>query len=338
MRILTIAVCAAMATPFGAALAQPAERPPIEAIDLYGLRTIPEDRLRALLPFKEGDAVPDGPPPTEAIAAELGVARVAMTMVCCGEAGGALIYVGVAEGEDGASPYFEAPSGDVRLADDVAAAYRAFSQAMEAAVRAGDGGEDVSQGHSLVNNPAARAIQEQFLVFAERDRDQLVEVLMGSADANHRAAAATVLGYVGDKPAIVDELVQAAAFDPDEGVRNNATRALGVMAMYASQTPDTGIVIDAAPFLYLLDSTVWSDRNKGLFLLGTLTQTRDPAVLAELRARSLPALTEMCRWKNWGHAQSACMVLQRVLGLPDDAAPSSREATLAAAETAAASP
>lgn len=43
----------------------------------------------------------------------------------------------------------------------------------------------------------------------------------------------------------------------------------------------------------------------------------------------MPVLGSMCEWKHWGHAQPACLILQRILGLPDDEAERSRDSTLA---------
>ena len=58
--------------------------------------------------------------------------------------------------------------------------------------------------------------------------------------------------------------LRRAARDPDDEVRNNATRALGVLvrsnrALAASIPPDT--------FIEMLNSGTWSDRNKAGMLL-----------------------------------------------------------------------
>lgn len=323
---LFASAAAALLSPCAAG-AQPSY-PPIETIDVYGLRTIPEDRLRSALPFKVGDAT-EGLPEDAVIQRALGVANVDINLVCCGPGGGTQIYVGVQESEVPPQDYLERPTGDIRLPDDVVASYEVWNQALFEAVRAGQAGEDHSEGHSLSVHPGMRAEQERFIAFAARDRDLLVEVLNGSSSAQHRAIAAHVLGYVADKPAVVDELSRAM-FDPNESVRNSATRALGVMAHYASTTPDTGIEIDPEPYVAMLDSIVWSDRNKATMLLGFTSASRDPALMATLRARSMPALVEMCRWGT-AHGEPSCLMLQRVLGLPDDASVEARLAIVAAA-------
>jgi hypothetical protein len=317
MRRATLAIPLVLSlVPLAPAFGQ-ASSPPIESVDVYGLRTVPEERLREALPFKPGDPAPETPPPTEDLAAALGVARVEVSRVCCGEGGGTLIYVGVEESEGRSPAHLDPPTGGVAPPAEVIAAYDEFTQALIAAVRAGNAQEDRSQGHALSVDPAMRAAQEKFIVFADRHRDLLIEVLRDAANPQHRGVAAQVLGYVSDKPAIVPELTRAV-FDSHELVRNNATRALAVMAVYASETPDTGIVIDPAPFVPMLDSLVWSDRNKGLALLSSLTASRDPVLMADLRERSMPSLIEMCGWSLWGHASSSCLILQRVHGLPDN--------------------
>lgn len=60
----------------------------------------------------------------------------------------------------------------------------------------------------------------------------------------------------------------------------------------------------------------------------TLTQKRQPDLLGQLQDQAMPSLIEMCRWKSWGHASMACLILQRVVGLPDLDEPGARELTI----------
>lgn len=323
------AALAVAALSAGGAAAQPVEQPPIAAINFYGLRTLDEARVREALPFRIGDVLCEQPE-TDAIAAEIGAAHVEFAGICCADDGGLLVFIGVAEDEIPAPTYRPEPTGEIRLPDGVVASYDAWTQALIEAVRTGQAGEDHSEGHALSVHPGMRAEQERFIAFAARDRDLLVEVLEQSSDFKHRGVAAHMLGYVADKSAVVDALSRAM-LDSHELVRNNATRALGVMADYASRTPDAGIVIDPEPYVAMLDSIVWSDRNKATMLLGFLSASRDPALMAELRERSMPALIEMCTWEGSSHGQPSCLMLQRVLSLPDDASPEAAAPTVAAA-------
>ena len=168
----------------------------------------------------------------------------------------------------------------------------------------------------MFNDPAARAVQERFVTFAARDPKLLRDVLRHSSDAEHRALAAQVIAYTPNKQAIVNDLVEATR-DPAEGVRNNATRSLAVMAGSAQQTTKQQIRIPIRPFIEMLNSIEWTDRNKSSLALLRLTEKRAPAVLSELRQKALLSLNEMARWKSSGHACASFFLLGRVAGLPE---------------------
>lgn len=317
-----------------AATAQPDPLPPsIGTIEFYGLRTIPAERVRALLPFTEGDDFPVRLS-REAVQAELAdaldVARVELNAICCTTEGLFQFYVGVEETPASRREYRETPTGTVRLPDEVMQSFETFLERSMESVLSGEAREDRSQGHALADSPRVREIQQHFLAYAESYHDRLVDALHASADARHRAAAAHVLGYAADKAATAGELARAV-LDPDAEVRNYATRSLAVIAGYANDNPDLGIEIRADPLVDMLNSMDWSDRNKGLGLLVSLTEPGDPALLARLEQRALPALIEMCGWRHWGHASPACLILQRILGLPDADDPSVRASTIARA-------
>jgi hypothetical protein len=193
----------------------------------------------------------------------------------------------------------------------------AFDAAFEKAAERGDLSEDQSPGHALMHDPDARAAQEGFVGLAERYGQEIREVLRNSNKPEQRAVAARVLAYSTDKGSIVADL-SAAMRDPDADVRNNATRALWVIASFARQNPDRNIQVPADRFVDLLNSLTWTDRNKSSLALMSLTEARDPALLATLREKALPALIEMARWKNRGHSVGPAMILGRVAGIPED--------------------
>jgi hypothetical protein len=312
----------------------------VGTIDFYGLRTITESQARAALGLAEGDSVPDELGGAERRIAELpGAVSAHIEAVCCTD-GQLMLYVGVQE--TGATPlvFRDPPKGTVRLPDDVVKAGAEFEDALMAAVERGDTEEDYSTGHALMHDPVSRAIQERFVDQAARLGTELAKVLRESADADQRALAAQVLAYSPDKPKVVPLLVDALK-DPAGNVRNNAMRALYVMASYASRTPDTGIHVPAEPFVDLLNSPFWTDRNKASLALMELSADRDPALLQTLASRALPSLVDMARWKNRSHAAPAVFLLGRVGGLTDaqikaDWARDDREAVIDAAKTRAA--
>jgi hypothetical protein len=302
-----------------ASAAPPDVLPPIGTIDFFGLRTVKEADVRKALPFKEGDLlerdrlVRDG----TAVARALGVAEVTLAYICCTQDQKMMAYVGVAEkntlGQERTLPGY---SGTARLPEEMILAYDEFGTELVEAIKQGQAREDHSQGHALNDYPPMRAIEQKFLDYARDNVALASEVLTSAADTRHRAAAAMILGYAPDKRAVVGALARGVS-DSEKTVRNNATRALGVIAEYSLAHPDLGIHIDAAPFVEMLNSVVWTDRNKGLMVLTQLTAPRDAALLQQLRDNARPALDDMCRWKNPGHAMSACLILRRVDGKPD---------------------
>lgn len=331
-----LALPAVLALPLLAATPAAAQMPAVGIIDFYGRRTVPEADLRRAL----GVAVGDSQLPTQAelerrVGGVPGVAGSAVAAVCC-EEGRTILYVGIEEEAGRAPLYRPAPGGSVRLPADILEAGDALDRAWEDAVRRGAAEEDRSRGHSLLADPAARAIQERFPAFAARDSARLRAVLHGSADARHRALAAQVLAYAADKRWVMPDLVEAMR-DPDEGVRNSAMRALALIAGYGRTMPEAGIRVPAGPFIALVGSLAWTDRNKASLALLELTESRDPHLLAALRRDALPALADIARWKAPGHAFPALVVLGRIAGLAEDAIfaafqRNEREAVIVAAE------
>jgi hypothetical protein len=303
------------------------ELPPIGTIEFYGLGNIPAARIRALLPFEEGDrlGVTKFDELKASLAKELQVSHAAIATVCCTQEGKLQIYVGVQE-SPAASPYRDAPKGAVRLPAEIVVACENFSNHLIEAIQSGHADEDDSEGHALSAYPPLRGPQEKFKLFARRDAALLRKVLRDSSDASHRAMAAQVLGYAPDKRAIVGALTHAVSY-ADAGVRNDATRAVSVIPAYALKHPELGIEIDPLPFARMLDSLDWTDLNKATFALYSLSVTRDPSLIRLLRGRRLQTLIDMCRWQS-GHGIPACVLLRRITGLPEDPGDQARAETL----------
>ncbi len=282
-------------------------------------------QAREALTFKEGDSISYGDelPRTftdseRRLLKVPGVIRAHTEVVCCDD-GRVIVYVGIQERGAPTMRLRAEQRGKARLADDVVAAGDEFSKAFGVAVLRGEANEDRSQGHSLLADPATRAIQERFLVYAKRDLPQLRLVLRSSSDAAQRALAAQVLGYAADKQAVVDDLVYAMS-DPSENVRNNAMRALLVFSEMVPTAPTPAPRIPHDRFIAFLNSPVWTDRNKASGALMTLSVSRDAALLASVRKEALASLVEMARWKSDGHAKPAFTILGRIAGYSDDAA------------------
>ncbi len=294
------------------------DAPPIGLIEIYGLRHVEEGPVRQAISLKTGDAFPAS---DDELVARLervsGVAEARLEGVCCND-GRMVLFVGVREKGVPGLTFRAAPQGEVRLRDDVVKAGAEFEQAFMAAVTRGDAEEDRSLGYSLMKDPASRAIQQRFPDYATRDLRLLQTVLRGSGDASQRALAAQVIAYAPDKASVVDDLA-AAMHDAEPEVRNNAMRALALFAQHARENPASNLSVPSAPFVDLLNSINWTDRNKSAAALAALTASRDPVLLADLRQRALASLIEMARWKSRGHAYMPFVVLGRVGGMSEDA-------------------
>lgn len=297
----------------------------IGIIDLYGVHRVSAGQVRDALTFKVGDAIRlgDDRPAFLAVSEERlaglpEVARARIEVVCCDQ-GGAIVYVGIEERGAPTMRPRAAPVGTARLAADIVQSGQEFSEALSQAVQRGDAAEDRSQGHALTHDPATRAIQERFVVYAARDLTQLRLVLRSSSDIAQRALAAQVLAYARDKQAVVEDLVQAMS-DPSEDVRNNAIRALWVFAERPPGPSGSILHIPPEPFIEFLNSPIWSDRNKASGALMALSASREAGLLAKLQKDALIPLVEMARWKSGGHAFPAFVILGRIAGYSDDAA------------------
>src|SRR5687768_5783570 len=103
--------------------------PPIGVIDLYGVRTVPEDRVRAALQVSVGDPFPLSKVEVERRLAMIpGVVRARITGVCCDE-GRSIMFVGIEEAGASLPRFRAAPAGSVRLPDDIVQAGVALTAA-----------------------------------------------------------------------------------------------------------------------------------------------------------------------------------------------------------------
>ena len=292
------------------------QNPSIGIIDFYGLRSVSEQQARQALQIKEGDSVPASREEAQRrLEALPNVQQAHLSAVCC-EAGKSILYVGIQEKGAPSLQFRSAPKGVIRLPETITREGEAFSDALTEGVLKGYAGEDESRGHALSSYPKARAIQERFITFAAQDLKLLRAVLHESADAQHRALAAQIIAYAANKQGVVKELVYGMS-DPDSDVRNSSMRALAVIASFAQRSPKQQIKVPFRPFIEMLNSIVWTDRNKSSSALYYLTEKRNPAVLSKLREHTLPSLIEMSRWKT-GHALSPFFLLGRVGNLSED--------------------
>jgi hypothetical protein len=277
--------------------AQPPQRQ-VGAIDFFGYRGIGLDSVRSALGVREGDPFPGARSSSQwkrairaSVRRSVGRDATDVAIVCCDSAGNWLIYAGLPGASEPAVEFRPAPARDVRLPPGLVQANAQVDAAWESAVMKGSSAEDDSQGYALSQDPALRTRQLAFHDLVRAHEAAVFDVLQHARDPRQRAAAATAAGYATQSRRQVDALV-AASLDPDEEVRNNAIRALGVLLR---AKPGAAAEVPAAPFIALLKSGTWSDHNKAVPVLDALTAKRDPKVLAELRSRAWDPLISS-RW------------------------------------------
>jgi len=289
----------------------------IGEIEFYGATGINLDKVRAALPFHEGDTITEEMWPRtseqaqQAIKQVIGHAPTEITRTCCDDRANLIIFIGLS-----GTPlrYLPAPKGSARLPSNAINLYDQWWNNLVEGVRKGAGAEDESQGYALSTAyPPLRAIQLRMRAYALRHDRLLRDVLVASADDHQRAMAAELLGYARQSRSQITALVQAAR-DPNRDVRNNATRALIVLAASNSKLARQ---IPAGVFIEMLLSGTWTDVNKASALLSNLTAGRNPALLAQLRRPSvLERLVEMARWRTT-HANAARIILGRMAGIEE---------------------
>jgi len=299
-----------------AAVAAAGQTPQIGIIDVFGLKKVPAAKVRAALGVKPGDRIPPSKGDLEErLEAIPGVVRANVEAACC-EDGKAILYVGIEEKGATAFELRDPPNEPLGLPPALHHAYHHFVEALGQAVRKGEIREDLSKGHSLIENAEARQIQELFVELAEKHLAELRRVLRSSVDEEARAIAAYLIGYAPDKASVVADL-QYAMRDPDPTVRANAMRALIAVATYAQLNPEAEIRVQFTWFVEMLNSIYWTDRHGAAVALATFTEKRDPALLAHLRERAAASLIEMARWRHLPHALPAFILVGRMAGVEE---------------------
>ena len=287
-------------------------------IEFFGYKDLDIEKIRKALPVRPGAEYSDGVKNAvrQAIVGALRKEPTDVAAVCCDERGNRLLFIGLPGASNQGFSYNPEPKGKERLPSDIMDLYARLDHAIEAAVRKGGPAaeEDDSQGYSLIKEPRARALQLAVRQWAIKHEPELLRILEFSSSVDHRRVASDALGYARQSHEQILALVRAAR-DPDDDVRNNATRALGVLvrsnaALGADISPDT--------FIEMLNSGAWTDRNKGAALLVQLTVGKASNLLTKIRLMALDSLLEMAAWKRPSHAYFARMVLGRVAGIPEE--------------------
>lgn len=307
----------ALAIPFGS-FAYAQDQPiPIGAIDFFGYGGMDVSKVQAALPVHVGDkfaSIQEAAESSSKIkAAVLQATGKQATNVATVEVEGALlIYIGLPGSTMKPFPLNPVPTGSVHLPTDVTDLYQKTMDAWQKAVASG-ASDDNSKGYALSSDPDLRAKELAMHDYALQHEDLIRDVLASSSDPKQRYIAAEMLGYAKESRGQIDALV-AASHDSDSIVRNNAVRALGVLAESQASVADE---IPAETFIEMLNSEKWTDRNKAGWVLDSLTKSRAPRVLSELRSQDLDSLIEMAKWHDAGHASTFRVLLGRIGGIDE---------------------
>lgn len=298
------------------------DRRPLGEIDFFGGKGFDLAAIRSALPFHEGDPFPPAKVHveglkrqiTETVEKVIGRPPTDIAFICCDAKQKPMVYIGLPGESYEALAFNPAPTQPVRLPKAALTLSDEMDKAWNNAVMKGQSTEDDSEGYTLTNEPKARRAELAIREYALRNEGLIFQVLVSSSNAEHRAIAALMLGYARQSSEQVDALVRAC-LDPNVLVRNNAERALEVLA---GAKPDLAKRIPPAPFVRLLRSGAWLDHNKSSLVLVALTESRDPKLLTALRTDALDSLIEMARWRSTGHAEAALTILGRMVGLSED--------------------
>lgn len=309
--ILAAAVALAVATPF--------QEPPMRVgyIDYFGQTGVKTQTIR--LPVATGDDLPIEKWATlkssisDAVKKGTGKPATDVAIVGFDDQKRLMIFIGIAGPTVLSVKYRRLPGGGAKLDDLGLKLYKDFTERLVPALQSGGGEEDDSQGYSLFKDPQLREIQLKMRSYALEHGDLIRSVLETSTNSAQRVAASQLLGYARHSKSQFDGLM-AAVRDPDETVRNNAVRALGVL-MRSGAEHVRGL--DPSPFIEMVRSGTWSDRNKGAAVLEQAIAGRDPKLSARVKRDALASLIEMARWQNHGHSYTARHILGRIAGIEE---------------------
>jgi hypothetical protein len=211
-----------------------------------------------------------------------------------------VVYVGLPGASVRSRSYNATPREEISLNAEVVDLYEGMLMAL-ATYHSGSA-EAADRYTELYRTAKQRAAQMPELI---------ARVLNGSSSAAQRRVAAKLLGMVANEPNQINALVQAS-FDEDRTVRNNAVSSLTEIAEseHSEQLP-------ASIFMDMLNSGIWTDRNKASCVLVGITRMRKRELLQQLRLTALTSLKEMAQW-DLLHASPALVLIGRINGIAED--------------------
>lgn len=295
----------------------------LEAIDLFGtdqitaeqVRSRLGDTIRAMVRTRMGGDRERARAMYDRVRAgihEMGAfAYVELALVNYPERGGAYLTVDVVDESDREErmSFSPAPTDDVPDPGGLLAAWREYERTGLELLMGGEisSAPDCAAHHCLwgFDHPSLAPYRERFEAVPEH-RDELVRVLREDRDAEDRAAAAYLLAHLTGVQELVDALVPSIS-DPDETVRNNAMRVLGIVV---NERP--GVELDLEPVLRAVRYPATTDRNKAMLVLFGVAGR--PELQDRIVRGAGPVLLEALRLRQPNNHDTAYLILRRLSG------------------------
>ena len=297
--------------------------PTIGEINFYGLFKVTPERILKALKLQPGERLTASRAEMQDRLEEVsGVVLSHVEAVCC-DGSRTILFIGVEERGEPHAAFRSDPGGSAVLPPQLIDAYDDFLAAVTHAAAQGRSTEDLTAGHSMMDDPQAWAVQNRFLEIARRNLTLLRDVLHDGSEPGQRAIAAALIGYAPNKSEVINDL-QYALTDPDESVRANALRSLTAIAVLASREPALGLHIPPTWMVELLNSVVLGDRVESVKALLALTGggasgpapgPESQAALDLIRERALHSVVEMARWTTPSYALPPFLLAGRLAGM-----------------------
>src|ERR1044071_7186516 len=211
-----------------------AQRMRIGSLEYFGTKDIDVEKVKRSLSAHEGEemnleSVPDLITQIRAaVKTSIGAEPTDVAPICCDIHDRWIIYIGLPGKNSRTLTYNASPQGTIHFPPDVITLYRETMGILMESVHA-QSREDRTKGYALSSYPPLRAKQLAMREYAVTHAGLFHQVLNNSKDTEQRVVASHLLGYAVHNNLQIRSLVHASR-DSDDGVRNNAVRALGVLA------------------------------------------------------------------------------------------------------------